>query len=84
MTPVEYTLFRDAVRTDYPDLYQYLPNRFDLLQWQEFVERLLEKLNTALAEIRDREENIEELKADVADLEREIIDLRDRLDDYED
>lgn len=43
MTPSEYTQFREAIQTDHPDLYQYLPDRFDLLRWQEFVVRLLEK-----------------------------------------
>lgn len=41
---IEYTQFREAIRTGHPDLYQYLPDRFDLSQWQEFATRLMEKL----------------------------------------
>lgn len=67
MTPIEYTQFRETIRADRPELYRYLPDRFDLLGWQDFAGKLLEKLaglESQIDELKDEIEGLEERLAD--------------------
>lgn len=80
MTPAEYTRFCGTIRADHPELHQYLPDYLNLLDWQNFVERLLEKLTDF-----SQQDNIQisELEDKISELEDETEDLKERLEAYE-
>ena len=90
MTPIEYTQFRETIRTDHPDLYNDLPEGLDvysLEQWQEFAVKLLGKMdslnNENAVKVDDLTREVTELQDQVYDLQDKIEYLEDRLADYE-